>query len=417
MARSKNTNDDGDDPLVQSHEDDADLELESDGPMHRRVLVKRHLKKRIDSYLRERLGGISRNQIKKLIDMGMVKINDVPVKASTTVKRGDEVDVVLPPKPPGAFEAEDIPLDIVYEDQYFIVLNKQAGLIVHPARSHLSGTMINGLAYHFQQQGLKQAQRKLRRGEIDGKVKGLSDVGADECRPGIVHRLDKNTTGCIVVAKHDEAHWQIAVQFEQRRVLKSYLAVVHGNFDRPGGVIDQPLAQHPTIREAHAVRHDSKGKHSVTIYRVREQYQGYALVELELKTGRTHQIRVHMSYIGHPLVGDIIYGGETVGPPELDCPPTAAGARTHLNFARNKEEGQEEERLAAERTDVLMSTPALHAALLEIEHPIKKERMRFTAPTHGPLGNLIKELRKIPKDGPVAKDGFYVDLKKALEEC
>src|SRR5690606_595357 len=165
---------------------------------------------------------------------------------------------------------------------------------------------------------------------------GLSGVGSGELRPGVIHRLDKHTTGVIVVAKDDEDHWKIARQFEDRKTLKAYMAVVHGNFDTEGGVVDAPIGKHPTIREAMAVRHDSVGKPSVTLYRVREQYEGYSRVELQLRTGRTHQIRVHMSYLGHPLVGDILYGGEVVGPAEIAEPPIAAGSRNFVNFARPK---------------------------------------------------------------------------------
>ena len=238
-------------------------------------------------------------------------------------------------------------------------------------------------------------------------------MGAGEFRPGIIHRLDKHTTGCLVVAKSDQAHWRIARQFEDRTVLKAYLAVVHGNLDTGGGVIEQPLGKHPTIREAHAVRHDSMGKRCVTLYRVREQYRGYSLVELELKTGRTHQIRVHMTWLGHPVVGDILYGGEPVGPAELDEPPVAAGGRKYLTFARDKAQGEHLEAASAKRLaagELIIATPALHAALLAFEHPVDRQPVAFTAPLHEPMATLIRHLRRRPAQGPVADSGYNVDL-------
>ena len=248
-----------------------------------------------------------------------------------------------------------------------------------------------------------------------GTVEGLSTVGADDYRPGIVHRLDRYTTGVMVVAKSDDAHWPLAQQFADRTNLKAYLALVHGNFDTPAGVIEQPLGKHPTIREAYAVRHDSSSRHAVTIYRVREQYKGYALVELELKTGRTHQIRVHLSYLGYPIVGDIIYGGEPVGRAELDSPPIAAGSRKLLTYARDKAEGERIEYNALKRPDIIMTHPALHACLLGLWHPVEKRDIRFTAPLHEPMLSLVHELRRRPNPAaPLAPSGYYIDLAKAV---
>jgi len=228
--------------------------------------------------------------------------------------------------------------------------------------------------------------------------------------------LDKNTTGVIIVAKRDETHWMLARQFEERSNLKAYLALVHGCPEPVGGVIDQPIGKHPTIREAMAVRHDSHGKSSLTLYRVRERYRGYSLVECELKSGRTHQIRVHLSYIGHPLVGDIIYGGEPVGHQELTDPPQPAGARPFLTYARTREEGLKVEAQAAAREDMLLAFPALHAALLRMRHPTTHETMTFTAPLHSPMLELIHRLRQQGEAGPIAKDGWHVDLGEAIPE-
>ena len=396
-----------------------------DGLRRRRFRARRDVEMRLDVYLRGRLKAISRTKLQQLIESGGVSVNKKIPKASTPVRAGDVIDVILPPPAVRTIEPEPIPLDILYEDDHFIVINKQADLLVHPARGNLSGTLINGLAYRFQQQqaeagvevkarstrGFKKAKKK------GGAVDGLSTVGEVEFRPGIIHRLDRNTTGCLVVAKTDPAHWGIARQFENRTTLKAYLAVVHGNLDVAGGVIDQPLGKHPTIREAQAVRHDSLSRHCVTLFRVREQYRGYCLVELELKTGRTHQIRVHMTYMGYPIVGDILYGGEPTGAAELASPPVAAGARKFLTFARDKDQGQRMEADAAQRREAgeqLMATPALHAALLGFEHPEKRKQVRFTSPMHEPMATLLRQLRSQPGDGPVADSGYNIDLAEVI---
>jgi 23S rRNA pseudouridine1911/1915/1917 synthase len=394
-------------------------------PEHRRISVRKDLLSRVDVYLQNRLKGISRSRVQKLIDMGGVKINGKLPKASTKIRAGDEIDIVLPAKAVKRILAEEIPLDVLFEDEHLIVINKQANLIVHPARSQTSGTLLNGLAWRFKQRveaagGTYQELRTRgfapdkKMSEEDGRVGGLSAVGAQEFRPGIIHRLDKNTTGCIVVAKSDEAHWGVAKQFEERSTLKAYLAVVHGNIDPPGGAFEYPIGQHPTIKEAFSVRHDSVAKYALTYYRVREQYQGYCLVELELKTGRTHQIRVHLSYTGNPIVGDLVYGGEAVGLKELDSPPIAAGSRKLINFARDKEAGQKAEREVAARKDVLIAQPALHAGLLQFTHPITKQVLRFTAPLHEPMASLVRELRKRPSDMPVVTEGYWTDLEKLV---
>lgn len=375
-------------------------ELRDEGVQSARYTLSKDSNHRLDKYLQNRIKGFSRHQIQRLIALGGVTVNDKLPKASTKLRKGDVVDVLIPPRPAVDLNPEPIPLEVIHEEESFIVVNKQAGLIVHPARSHLSGTLLNALAHHFQQNEQENAK--------------LSAVGKEHARPGVIHRLDKNTTGVIIVAKQDEQHWKLAKQFEDRTNLKVYLAVVHGCPEPVGGVINEPIGKHPTIREAMAVRRDSTSRESVTIYRVRERYKGYSLVELELKTGRTHQIRVHMSYLGHPLVGDIIYGGEPVGTPEIINPPRPAASRPHLTFARTKEEGQRMEAQAAARTDMLMATPALHAALLRMKHPDTHQPMTFTAPVHGKMEKLIRELRQHPEEGPVVTEGVYLDLAKAL---
>jgi 23S rRNA pseudouridine1911/1915/1917 synthase len=384
---------------------DGSADLTSDGPDHQRFTIRNDIRSRLDRYLQNRLKGISRNKVQALIELGGVAVNGKPAKASTLIRAGDIIDVILPPVASRRIEPEPIPVAVLYEDDDFIVINKQANLIVHPARSNLSGTLINALAYRFKQQveargGTYQSRttRGFRPAKTDltpsGDVAGLSSVGAQEFRPGIIHRLDKNTTGVIVVAKSDTAHWQIARQFEDRSTLKAYLAIVHGNFDEVGGAVEQPIGKHPTIREACAVRHDTAGRHALTLFRVREQYRGFSLVELEHKTGRTHQIRVHMAYLGHPIVGDVLYGGEPIFRAGLDDPLTPAAARHRFtSFAREKAEGQRIEGEAGSRPDLILAHPALHAAVLRFVHPVAQTPVTFTAPLHEPVRTLVKELR------------------------
>lgn len=412
-------------------------ELEEAGAERMSWTMSKDSSLRLDKYVQGRLKGTSRSQVQKLIDLGAVTVNGSEGKASQKLRGGDVVEVVVPPKPAEDLEPEDIPLDILYEDEYFIAVNKHAGIIVHPARSHLHGTMLNALAYHFKHHPGNTIDRtsstpqappmQSNGGDTDtGDSKhSLSNVGSAEARPGVIHRLDMNTTGVILFGKKDEAHWMLAKQFEDRTNTKAYLAVVHGNPDPPAGVIDQPLGKHPTIREGNAVRHDSTGKYALTLYRVREQYAGYALVECEIKTGRTHQIRVHLQYIGHPIVGDLLYGGELVGPAEIETPPLPAGGRVNMSYARLKDEGKKLEAVAAARLEqgeahpagpLIMPYPALHAAYLRIHHPIDKHDMVFTAPLHEPMRTLVQELRKHPgREGlGVIHDGCFIDLDRAV---
>ncbi|MEM9346018.1 MAG: RluA family pseudouridine synthase [Planctomycetota bacterium] len=390
---------------------------------------------RLDKYVQGRLKGTSRSQVQKLIELGAVTVNGTAGKASQKLRGGDVVEVVVPPRPADDLVPENIPLDILYEDDVFIAINKEAGIIVHPARSRLTGTMINALAYHFEHHPGNTVDRTTNRrdhadaepppgGEASGPKPSLSSVGKDAARPGVIHRLDMNTTGVILFGKQNEAHWLLAKQFEERTNTKAYLAIVHGN-PEPVGVIDQPLGKHPTIREGNAVRHDSTGRHALTLYRVREQYDGYALVECEIKTGRTHQIRVHLQYIGHPIVGDIMYGGEIVGPKELDDPPFPAGSRVNISYARAKAEGQKLEAKAIARLEqgdahpdgpAFIAHPALHAAYLKVKHPIDQQEMVFTAPLHEPMRTLVHELRKRPStSGAKSTDAAcYIDLSYAM---
>lgn len=335
--------------------------------------LQRDLKKRLDKYLTDRITFMSRNQLQRLIEGGGVLVNGRTPKPSTTLRRGDVVEVVVPPPPPTEIQPEEIPLDVLYEDEHLVVLNKQPDIIVHPARSHLKGTLINALAWHF-------------RHRSGGS---LSTVGTEFARPGVVHRLDRHTSGVIVFAKQDEAHWKLGHQFEHRRVDKRYLAVVHGRVEPPADVIDLPIGPHPSrekgYREKYVVRHDEQGKPSVTIYRVREWYDPhaadpgdrYTMVELDLKTGRTHQIRVHLSHLGWPIVGDDMYGGRPY--PGPDGTP-------------------------------IIARQALHAAMLSFDHPITGRRLTFTAPLRGDMLALVAALRARPGLQRLDVPGTAIDL-------
>jgi 23S rRNA pseudouridine1911/1915/1917 synthase len=248
--------------------------------------------RRIDQFLVDRLAWLSRSAVQRLIDEDLVKVNGKPTKASYKIKTGDVVDMVAPPQPVNDLIPEPIPLDIIYEDEHFLALNKQADLIVHPARGRWSGTLVNGLVYYGEK---------------------WSTAGG-HWRPGILHRLDRNTTGMMLVAKSDEAHWRLARQFENRTIQKTYMAVVHGVPELLADVIDMPIGKDRYAREKQAVRKiENGGRPAVTRYEVQKTFnhagQTYSLVKLTPKTGRTHQLRVHMMAVGYPMVGDTTYGG------------------------------------------------------------------------------------------------------------
>lgn len=350
-------------------------EREREGDDERQVSVTfrllRDLDKRLDRYLVDRIPFLSRTALQRLIDEGAVTLNGRRPKASTKLGRGDVVVAVIPPPPSDEIPAEDIPLDVLYEDDDLIVLNKRDDIIVHPARGNKTGTLINALAWHF----------------LHRSGGALSSVGREHARPGVVHRLDRHTTGVMVAAKSDTAHWRLGRQFEQRRTEKRYLAVVHGRMDTRADVIDLPLGKHPTVREKYAVRWDESGKPSTTIYRVRELYREHTLVELELKTGRTHQIRVHLSHLGYPIVADDMYGGRPLRRRDLD----SAGS-----------------------DDVVIGRVALHAALLGFRHPISGEPMQFQAPLHADMRRLVELLRSVGELEQVKVPGAVVDLQAMM---
>ncbi len=305
--------------------------------------------KRIDKYVAGRFRKWSRTIIQRMLEEGAITVNEKKSKASYALKDGDVVELVFPAPEATEIVPEPIPLNILFEDDYIIVLNKQANIICHPARPSQTGTIANALAYHSQ---------------------SLSDVG-DPSRPGIVHRLDKNTTGVLVTAKCDEAHFRLGWQFERRTLSKTYLAIVHKVVQLDEDVIDMPLGQHPIIKDKYLVPgthyYNMVTKSAVTRYRVLERFDGYTLVELLPKTGRTHQLRVHMSYLGYPCVGDSAYGGRPIS--EFDI----AG------------EGQKEPFFARQ---------ALHAWRLKFTHPILEEQMQCEAPLADDFKRLLGLMRK-----------------------
>lgn len=349
-AESNNNNDDD----VFLNEELAERPLDIDSEESRKVTlhIRRKLSgRRLDKYLHGRFPRLSRTLIQRLIKQGAITVNSLPTKASYEPDGQDRIDMTIPPPEPTDIIPEPIPLDIVYEDDYIIGLNKQPGIIVHPSRSSQVGTIANGLVYYA----------------------NMLSKGDDPFRPGIVHRLDKNTTGIMLVAKTDEAHWRLSLQFEKRKVRKTYLAVVEGNPQLDSDIIDAPLSAHRTIKEryivpgAHAKLISKFVKEAITEYEVAERFRDYALVYLGPKTGRTHQLRVHMSYIGHPVAGDTYYGGHHVSELVL----TGQGSDQPITAQQ-----------------------ALHAYRIRFTHPITESNMELEAPPPQDLAQLIQILRK-----------------------
>ena len=312
--------------------------------------------KRIDAYLASRFPDYSRSVIQKVIDAGAVLINGQPTKASYRVRLDDQVRVWLPELADDAPAPEDIPLEVVYEDEALTVINKPPGMVVHPAKGHWSGTLVNALQFHYD----------------------TLSTAAGENRPGIVHRLDRDTTGLLIVAKDDLTHRRLALQFEQRTIHKQYLALVAGVPQRDSDYIERTIGFHPTNREKMAIRlPEDGGKEAVTFYEVLERFRGFALVRCKPATGRTHQIRVHLAHIGHPILADKAYSGRdrlTLG--DL-LGPDAPDADT-----------------------VLLDRQALHAHALRLDHPLTGRELSLTAPLPHDMVNALAALRTHRGVGP-----------------
>lgn len=289
---------------------------------------------RIDKFVTESIDiEVSRTAVQQWIKDGHVKVGNGLVKPNYKVSVGDLVSLIIPEPEAVEIDAEDIPLEIAYEDSDLIVVNKPRGMVVHPALGHTSGTLVNALMYH---------------------CKDLSGING-ELRPGIVHRIDKDTSGLLMAAKNDMAHNSLAAQLKEHSVNRKYIALVHGNLPHDHGTVDAPIGRDPKDRKLYTVRNENS-KHAVTHFVVLERFGDYTLVELKLETGRTHQIRVHMKFIGHPLVGDPAYG-------------------------KTKEKGP------------TMNGQALHAAVLGFDHPRTGEYKEFQAEIPEDMVELLNILR------------------------
>lgn len=303
---------------------------------------------RLDSFLAQQFPAYSRVHLRRVINAAAVQVDGRRMKASYHLRPGERVTIYLPELPREGPQPENIPLDVLYEDEHLAAINKPAGMIVHPAKGHWSGTLTAALAYHFAQ---------------------LSSVGG-ATRPGIVHRLDRDTSGVIVVAKHDRAHFNLARQFEERSVEKEYFAIVAGEPDHDRDWISAPIGAHPYQRDKMAIRPAvGTGRPAESFYEVVERFRGFAAVRISPKTGRTHQIRVHLASIGCPVLCDRQYGGRS-------------------QLTRGEIVGDAEDR------QVVLDRQALHALRLKIQHPETGEPIEFTAPLAEDLQRVLGLLRK-----------------------
>lgn len=288
---------------------------------------------RLDNFLAQKIDGVSRSYIKKLIDEGRVKVNGQETKPSYKVRKCDQIMVDIPEPQELRIEPEAIPLDILYEDDHIIAINKPQGMVVHPAPGNYSGTVVNALLYH-----------------CGNSLSGINGI----IRPGIVHRLDKDTSGVMLVAKSNEAHVRLAQQIKRREMKKIYNAIVLGNIKEEKGTIDVPIGRHPIDRKKMAVIEG--GRNAITHFAVLERFGDYTYVEARIETGRTHQIRVHFAYIKHPVLGDAVYGPK----------------RQPFNL-----KGQ-----------------VLHARLVGFVHPINNVYMEIEAPLPPYFEQLLQKLRR-----------------------
>ncbi len=321
--------------------DDAPLLME-------RLVEAEHAGCRLDVFLARQLPEFSRAHLRRAIDAGGVKVGDRIMKAGQRLKGGEQLSITLPQLPREGPVPEDIPLEIIYEDEHLAAINKPPGMVVHPAKGHWSGTLTAALAFHFGQ---------------------LSGAGGPT-RPGIVHRLDRDTSGVLVVAKTDAAHFALAAQFAARTVQKEYFAIVVGKFDRDADLIGLPIGVHPYQREKMAIRRDHpSSRPAQTVYKVIERFDGFAALDVAPKTGRTHQIRVHLAAIGSPVLCDKQYGGRA-------------------------EVTRGEIRRDPDDRHVLLARQALHARRLSLAHPSTGESLTFEASLPDDLRATLEELRR-----------------------
>jgi 23S rRNA pseudouridine1911/1915/1917 synthase len=308
---------------------------------------------RLDQYLVSAFPGHSRSSIQKVIEAGTVTVNGQPVKASYRVRDGDQIRFWLPDPSAHAPVAEDIPLDIIYEDEFLVVINKPTDMVVHPAKGNWSGTLVNALRFHFDH---------------------LSSLNGDY-RPGIVHRLDRDTSGVILVAKDEATHRELGLQFEYRKIFKEYLAITQGVLDRDSDYIERAIGPHPRDREKMAaysyVDEERDIKEACTYYEVIERFDGFSFCRCHPKTGRTHQIRVHLACIGCPVLADKAYSGR-------DCLRLS-------DLTRNVEPGSDE---------VLLPRQALHAHRLRFLHPRTQRWIEAEASLPADMTRTLEVLRE-----------------------
>jgi 23S rRNA pseudouridine1911/1915/1917 synthase len=327
---------------------------------------------RLDSYLSSKVEGFSRSRLQRLIENEDVLVNEKAVKPSYKVRENDEIEVELVESAPTVFEPENIPLDIVYEDEYLAVINKPAGMVVHPGAGVQTGTLANAIAWHFKSEppasaGGQQQDRTAASADKDDDASTAHSFEpadpADSNRVGIVHRLDKDTSGLIVVAKNSETHEALSEQFRDRTVQKSYVALVHGSPDQNLGKIDAPIGRNKHNRLRMKVA--THGRTALTHWRVRQRYGKFTLLDVEIKTGRTHQIRIHMAYMNTPVVGDEIYN-----------------------------EGRDNTVMDHYVRNAIASMPRffLHAEKLSFTHPKTGERLEFVQPLPAELTDFLEFL-------------------------
>jgi 23S rRNA pseudouridine1911/1915/1917 synthase len=306
---------------------------------------------RLDAFLAEQFPLYSRVHLRKVINAAGVLVDGKRTKAAYRLTAGQQIVITLPELPREGPQPENVPIDILYEDEALVAINKPAKMVVHPAKGHWSGTLTAALAFHFEQ---------------------LSGIGGPT-RPGIVHRLDRETSGVIVVAKSDRAHLALAAQFENRTTEKEYFALVAGKLDRDRDVIEQPIGVHPYQREKMAIRVDhATSRDAKTVFEVVERFRGFAAVKLLPKTGRTHQLRVHLAHIGCPVLCDRLYGGRS----QLTLGELAPGVK------------------GDQAAEIILDRQALHARRLALAHPISGEPIEFTAPLPADIEATLKALRQ-----------------------
>jgi len=312
---------------------------------------------RLDKYLSQRLTHLSRTRIQLAIETGLVTVDGMPARPSAKVRPGQYIQVRLPYPPPLDLTPEPIPLEIVYEDPYLLVVNKPAGMSCHPGAGVYSGTLLNALLYHMQGKALPASEQNI-------------------ARPGLVHRIDKDTTGLLVIAKEERTYYGLAQQFFAHTAQRRYWALIWGSPKADAGTITAHIARDPHQRKKYRAFPDgSQGKHAITHWRVIERFSLATWIECQLETGRTHQIRVHLASIGHPLVGDKTYGGDR--------------PRIALLSSRIAQ--------VAHRLLEKMPRQALHAYLLGFQHPITGQELLFSAPMPADMAEAIEFLRQLSK--------------------